>query len=52
MLVVSSAEEAITKLKKYIKLGFTEIVLTNSSPERNDLLRLVVEKIIPAVRNS
>jgi hypothetical protein len=32
-LVVSSAEEAIKKLKKYIELGFTEIVLTNSSPK-------------------
>jgi coenzyme F420-dependent glucose-6-phosphate dehydrogenase len=50
LLVVSSAEEAIAKLKKYIELGFTEIVLTNSSPERNDLLKLVTEKITPAIR--
>jgi coenzyme F420-dependent glucose-6-phosphate dehydrogenase len=48
-LVVSNAEEAITKLKKYIDVGFTEIVLTNSSPERDELLNLVTEKIIPAV---
>ena len=51
-LVVSNAEEAITKLKKYIDVGFTEIVLTNSSPERNELLELVREKIIPAVSKS
>ena len=52
LLVVSNAEEAIMKLKKYIDVGFTEIVLINSSPERNDLLKLVTEKIIPAVSRS
>lgn len=46
-LVISSAEEAINKLKKYIDIGFTEIVLTNSSPNRNELVHLVAEKIIP-----
>jgi hypothetical protein len=45
-LVISSAEEAINKLK-YIDIGFTEIVLTNSSPNRNELVHLVAEKIIP-----
>ena len=33
-LVVSSAEEAMKKLDKYVRLGFTEIVLINSSPNR------------------
>jgi coenzyme F420-dependent glucose-6-phosphate dehydrogenase len=46
-LVVSSAEEAIEKLQKYIELGFTEIVLTNSSPKRSELVKLIAEKISP-----
>ena len=47
LLVITSAEEAIKKLKKYIDIGFTEIVLTNSSPNRIDLVKLMAEKIIP-----
>ena len=31
MLVVSSAEEAMEKPEKYVQLGFTKIVLINSS---------------------
>ena len=31
LVVFTSAEEAIKKLKKYVDVGFTEIVLTNSS---------------------
>ena len=50
-LVISSAEEAVKKIKKYIDIGFTEIVLTNSSPDRNELVRLVAEKIIPDLKN-
>jgi coenzyme F420-dependent glucose-6-phosphate dehydrogenase len=46
-LVVSNAEEGINKLKKYKQLGFTEIVLTNSSPKRSELVNLVAEKIAP-----
>lgn len=46
-LVVSSVEEAIKKLKKYTELGFTEIVLTNSSPKRNELVNLITDKISP-----
>lgn len=49
-LVISTAEEGIEKLKKYIELGFTEIVLTNSSPNRNELVKLVSEKISPYYR--
>ena len=49
-LVISSAEEGIEKLKKYIELGFTEIVLTNSSPNRNELVKLISEKISPHYR--
>jgi G6PDH family F420-dependent oxidoreductase len=49
-LVISSAEEGLEKLKKYIELGFTEIVLTNSSPNRNELVKLISEKISPHYR--
>jgi coenzyme F420-dependent glucose-6-phosphate dehydrogenase len=47
-LVVSNAEEAIKKLQKYVELGFTEIVMTNSSPDRYKFVKLVAEQIIPA----
>ena len=50
-LVISSAEEAVKKIKKYIDIGFTEIVITNSSPDRNELVHLVAEKIIPHLKN-
>ena len=46
-LVVSSVEEAIKKLKKYTEVGFTEIVLTNSSPKRSELVSLIADKISP-----
>ena len=49
-LVISTAEEGIEKLKKYIELGFTEIVLTNSSPNRNELVKIISEKISPQYR--
>ena len=52
LLVVSTAEEAITKLKKYVDVGFTEIVLTNSSPDRKALLKFVTEKLGPAISSS
>jgi coenzyme F420-dependent glucose-6-phosphate dehydrogenase len=51
-LVVSSSEDAIRKLEKYIKVGFTEIVLTNSSPNRSELIKLPAEKIIPHMNES
>ncbi len=47
LLVVSNGEEAIKKLEKYTEIGLTEIVLTNSSPDRNKLIRLVTEEIVP-----
>ena len=47
-LVVSNAEEAIKKLQRYVELGFTEIVMTNSSPDRYKFVKLVAEQIIPA----
>ena len=47
LVVFTSAEEAIKKLQKYIDVGFTEIVLTNSSPSRKELVKIMSEKIIP-----
>jgi hypothetical protein len=47
LVVISNAEEGIKKLQQYIELGFTEIVLTNSSPERHRLVKLNAEKISP-----
>ena len=47
LVVFTSAEEAIKKLKKYVDVGFTEIVLTNSSPNRKEFVKIMSEKIIP-----
>ena len=47
LVIFTSAEEAIKKLEKYIDVGFTEIVLTNSSPNRKELVKIMSEKIIP-----
>jgi coenzyme F420-dependent glucose-6-phosphate dehydrogenase len=46
-IVISNAEEGITKLKKYVDLGFTEIVLTNSSPSRDELVKLIAKEVAP-----
>jgi coenzyme F420-dependent glucose-6-phosphate dehydrogenase len=51
LLVISNEEEGIRKLKKYTDLGFTEIVLTNSSPNREKLVNLIAEKIAPEFKN-
>ena len=45
LLVITNAEEGIKKLKKYTDLGFTEIILTHSSPNREKLLNLIEEKL-------
>lgn len=51
LLVISNEEEGIRKLKKYTDLGFTEIVLTNSSSNREKLVNLIAEKIAPEFKN-
>ncbi len=51
LLVITNAEDAIKKLQKYVKLGFTEIVLTNSSPNRDNLVKLIADEIAPSFRN-
>ena len=50
LLVITNAEEGIKRLKKYADLGFTEIVLTNSSPDREKLVKLIAKEISPALR--
>jgi coenzyme F420-dependent glucose-6-phosphate dehydrogenase len=51
LLVITNGEDAIKKLQKYVKLGFTEIVLTNSSPDRNKLVKLVADEIASSFKN-
>lgn len=50
-LVFSNAEEAIQKIRKYTRLGFTKIVVTNPSPHRYDLIKLLGEVVAPYVKN-
>ena len=52
LLVVSNAKEAIDKLQRYIDIGFTEIVITNSSPHREKLINLLVKEVIPHFNQS
>ena len=49
-LIVSSAEKAMKKLDKYVRLGFTEIVLINSSPNREIFIKLLSQEIAPAMK--
>jgi hypothetical protein len=48
--VISSAEEGIKKLEKYAKLGFTDIVLINSIPDRAKFVQLLAHQIVPAYK--
>ena len=52
LLVVSSAKEAIEKLQVYVDLGFTVVVITNSSPERTKLANLLAKEVIPHFRDA
>jgi hypothetical protein len=47
--VISNTEEGINKIKKYSEIGITDIVLINSSPNRDKLVNLLAKEIIPAV---
>ena len=46
LFVISDEEEGIKKLQKYIDIGFTEIVFTNSSPDRKKFV-----DILPRISN-
>jgi coenzyme F420-dependent glucose-6-phosphate dehydrogenase len=49
-LVVSSEDDAIKNWANMLELGFTEIVLVNSSPNRETLIKLLSQEIIPAMK--
>jgi coenzyme F420-dependent glucose-6-phosphate dehydrogenase len=50
LLVFTRSEEAIKRLKEYANIGITEIVLTNSSPNREKLVKIIAKEILPALR--
>ena len=41
LFVISDEEEGIKKLQKYIDIGFSEIVFTNSSPDRKKFVDII-----------
>jgi coenzyme F420-dependent glucose-6-phosphate dehydrogenase len=41
LFVISNEEEGVKKLKPYLDIGFTEIVFTNSSPDRKKFVDIV-----------
>lgn len=49
LLVITNAEDAIKRIKEYANIGITEIVLTNSSPNREKLVKLIAEEMVPAL---
>jgi coenzyme F420-dependent glucose-6-phosphate dehydrogenase len=50
LFVISSEEEGVKKLKPYIDIGFTEIVFTNSSPDRKQFVD-VLTRISDIINN-
>jgi len=48
--VISNAEEGIKKIQKYAELGFTDIVLINSSPNRESFVKLLSKDILSQVK--
>lgn len=50
LLIITNAEDAIKRIKEYANIGITEIVLTNSSPNREKLVKLIAEEMVPALR--
>jgi coenzyme F420-dependent glucose-6-phosphate dehydrogenase len=49
--VISNAEEGIKKVKEYADIGITDVVLINSSPNRENLVKLLSKEIIPALQD-
>ena len=43
--VISNAEEGIKKIKEYVNIGITDIVLINSSPNREKFVELLTKDI-------
>ncbi|MCJ7637790.1 MAG: hypothetical protein MUO21_09905 [Nitrososphaeraceae archaeon] len=50
LFIITNEEEGIKKLQKYIDIGFTEIVFTNSSPNRKRFVDLV-KKMSTTINN-
>ena len=50
LFVISSEEEGVKKLKPYLDIGFTEIVFTNSSPDRKQFVD-VLTRISDIINN-
>lgn len=51
LFVISNEEEGLKKLEPYFELGFTEIVFTNSSPDRRKFIDIVT-KLSKAINNN
>ena len=49
-LVVSSEDDAIKNWTNMFELGFTEIVLVNSSSNLETFIKLLSQEIIPAMK--
>lgn len=45
--VITNAEEGIKKIKEYSEIGITDVVLINSSPDREKFVKLLSKEIIP-----
>jgi hypothetical protein len=50
LFVISDLEEGIKKLQQYVDIGFTEIVFTNSSPDRKKFVDILT-KISDVINN-
>jgi len=50
LFVISNLEEGIKKLQQYVDIGFTEIVFTNSSPDRKKFVDILT-KIYDVINN-
>ena len=50
LFVITNEEEGLKKLQKYIEVGFTEIVFTNSSPDRKKFVD-IVKKMSTTINN-
>jgi len=50
--IVTSEEEAIRKIEKYIKFGITEVEFLSTSPDQNKFIEFFGRKVIPYFKSS
>jgi hypothetical protein len=50
VIVITNAEEAIRKIKDYSNICIAEIVLINSSPNREELVMLIAKEMVSTLR--